>query len=211
MKGEQFRRLVDNIRADGCLTSLPLVASVDGRLTVVSGTHRVSAAIQAGIAESNVIEVISPLTRQQFVALQLSHNAIVGQDDPNKLRELYEELDFGWKEYSGLTDEAFAVQDLDASSLHVEQPQYEELRISFLPADKEVVLRWLDALGKIKSHPVAVVGRYEDFSTFFDGLLRVKQVKNVHNTALALRLMAELAGSALSAAAEKDDNGGAEG
>src|SRR5690242_16828167 len=76
MKPEQFNRLVENIRRDGCLTSVPLVHRDGDDLVVVSGNHRVSAAIKAGIEESDVIEVMSPLTRQQFVALQLSHNAI---------------------------------------------------------------------------------------------------------------------------------------
>ena len=97
MKGPQFERLVENIRRDGVLTSFPLVHREGKALEVISGNHRVSAAIKAGIEESDVIEVTTPLTRQQFVALQLSHNAIAGQDDPNILRSLYDELDFGWK------------------------------------------------------------------------------------------------------------------
>ena len=81
MKGAQFNRLVENVRRDGCLTSFPLVHREGDSLVVVSGNHRVRAAIEAGIEESDVIEATSPLTRQQFVALQLSHNAIAGQDD----------------------------------------------------------------------------------------------------------------------------------
>lgn len=69
MKPEQFNRLVENIRRDGCLTSVPLVHRDGESLVVVSGNHRVSAAIKAGIEESDAIEVLSPLTRQQFVAL----------------------------------------------------------------------------------------------------------------------------------------------
>ena len=34
----------------------------------------------------------------RIIGLQLSHNAVAGQDDPNILKELYDELDFGWKE-----------------------------------------------------------------------------------------------------------------
>jgi hypothetical protein len=85
MKGADFNRLVENIKHDGCLTSLPLVYRDGDILTVVSGNHRFSAAIKAGIEESDLIEVTSPLTRQQFVALQLSHNAIVGRGCEPKL------------------------------------------------------------------------------------------------------------------------------
>ena len=197
MKGPQFERLVENIRRDGVLTSFPLVHREGEALEVISGNHRVSAAIKAGIEELDVIEVTTPLTRQQFVALQLSHNAIAGQDDPNILRSLYDELDFGWKEYSGLTDDAFDIEDLDASVLRVEQPFYEELTISFLPGDADVFGGWLDKIGSSKRAGERLVGLYEDFRVFFDQLLAVKAAKDVRNTAVALRLMAELAGQAL--------------
>lgn len=204
MKGVQFNRLVANIKADGCLTSIPLVHRRDDALVVVSGNHRVSAAIKAGIVDSDVIEVTSPLTREQFVALQLSHNAVVGEDDPNILRSLYDELAFEWKEYSGLTDDAFKVEDLDTTVLRVEAPFYQELHVSFLPSDAGVFNDWLEKIGKAKAEAMRLVGDVSDFDLFFDTLLAVKAASGVHNTAVALRAMAELAGRAL----EADDAGG---
>jgi hypothetical protein len=197
MSGVTFNRLVENIRKDGCLTSLPLVHRKGDALEVISGNHRVSAAIKAGIDEADALEVTSPLTRAQFVALQLSHNAIAGQDDPNILRSLYDELDFGWKEYSGLTDDAFNIEDLDTSVLRVERAFYEELHISFLPDDAAIFRTWLDKIGKSPAAAERLVGMYADFEAFFATLLAVKQARGVHNTAVALRLMAELAGNAL--------------
>ena len=141
MRGATFARLVANIKADGCLTSVPLVGHVDGKLLVASGNHRVPAAMKAGIEEADVMEILTPLTREQFVALQLAHNAVVGEDDPNILQSLYAELSFGWKEYSGLTDDAFKVEDLDTTVLRVGTPFYEELQIFFLPADAAIVFR----------------------------------------------------------------------
>jgi hypothetical protein len=211
LKGAAFAQLVANIKRDGCLTSFPLVNRQGDDLTVASGSHRVAAAMKAGLIEHDVIEITSPLTREQFVALQLSHNAIVGEDDPNVLRALYDELGFEWKEYSGLTDDAFKVEDLDMSVLRVEQPFYEELHISFLPADAVIFGGWLDKLGK--SRPAArMVGAYADFGRFFEQLLAVKHATGIHNTAVALRLMAELAGKALAAedaARSEEANAGA--
>ena len=209
MTGAQFNSLVAYIKKDGCLTSLPLVNRQGNQLMIVSGNHRVAAGIKAGIEESDVIEVTTALTRQQFVALQLSHNAIVGKDDPNILKSLYEELDFGWKEYSGLTDDAFKVEDLDTSVLRVEAPFYEELHVSFLPGEAAVFNDWLDKIGKSKAAGTRLVGDYADFGRFFGTLLAVKRVSGVHNTAVALRLMAEMAGETIAAkeaaAAEADD------
>ena len=81
--------------------------------------------------------------------------------------------------------------------LCVEQPFYEELHISFLPGDAAVFGDWLNKIGKSNTAATRLVGVYADFAVFFQQLLAVKQAKGVHNTAVALRLMAELAGSAL--------------
>lgn len=190
-------RLVENLKRDGVLTSAPLVHRQGDTLTVLSGNHRVAAGIRAGIIDADVIEVIGELTRKRLVALQLSHNAIVGEDDPATLRSLYDELDFGWKEYSGLTDDAFAVDQLDMSVLRVEAPFYEELHISFLPADAGIFTEWLMKIGKSEQAQRRMVGLYQDFDVFFETLVKVKRAQGVTNTAVALRIMAELAGKAL--------------
>lgn len=206
MNARQFSRLVANVKADGCLTSLPLVyRNAEGALEVISGNHRVRAAIEAGLEEGDVLEVTSPLTRQQFVALQLSHNAIVGQDDMSQLLALYDELDFQWKERSGLTDDAFKLAELVLPALSIATPEYEEIRLSFLPADRDVFSKWLAELSKPKGPAAQIehyVGRLEDFAVFFDAMTKVKKAKNVHNSAIALRLMAELAIAAIAEDAE---------
>ena len=197
MRSATFARLVENIRTDGCLTSVPLVSRVDGKLLVASGNHRVPAAIKAGIEEADVMEILTPLTREQFVALQLAHNAVVGEDDPNILQSLYAELSFGWKEYSGLTDDAFKVEDLDTSVLRFGTPFFEELQIFFPPADAGIVTDLLAKIAKSKAAIIRLVGAYADFDLFFQKLLAVKHTSGVHNTAVALRMMAELAAEAL--------------
>lgn len=121
MTSDVFHRLVDNIRRDGKLTSVPFAAKAgyfddkdtpqrdkDGKpvFEVLSGNHRVMAAIEAGVTKSDVMCTDDPIPKGQRIALQLSHNAIEGQDDPAILRELWEDIgDVDWKGYSGLDEE----------------------------------------------------------------------------------------------------------
>ena len=59
----------------------------------------------AGPSEVMVLYSDRELTRAQQVAIHLSHNAVVGQDDLAILRELYDEInDVALREYSGLDD-----------------------------------------------------------------------------------------------------------
>lgn len=195
MQGTQFRQLVDNLKLDGALTSAPLVYQG----TVLSGNHRVQAAIEAGIEEGDVIEILTPLDDKRQVALQLSHNAIVGQDDPGMLAELYGALDIEWKQYSGLTDAALNdIHELDVNALALGQPEYQELVLLFLPEEQAAFLRALKTVeGKLKKGVPVIVGRFEDFDRFFEAVVAMKKIKGVHNSALAVRMIAQLALTAL--------------
>lgn len=188
MDADQFTQLVDNLKRDGVLTSHPLIY----KGVVLSGNHRVQAALKAGIAEAECIEITSDLTESQRVAIQLSHNAITGKDDPNILAGLYSSLDFHDKLYSGLDDAVLNTDKMDLKSLSAGATQYQELALTFLPEQADEFNALADRLGKSASK-VIHLGSLEDFDDFFDALIRVKATQNVHNSALALRAMARLA------------------
>src|SRR4051794_17396228 len=107
MRHEQYQQLVANIRRDEGLTSTPFVwhdVEADERI-VLSGNHRVKAAVEAGLEEVHWLETSDPLTEGQRLGIQLSHNAIVGEDDLSILKTLYEKIDeLDWREYAGLDD-----------------------------------------------------------------------------------------------------------
>jgi hypothetical protein len=94
--------------------------------------------------------------------------------------------------------------------LRVGQPFYEELQIFFLPADAAIFTTLLAKIAKSKAAVTRLVGAYADFDQFFQGLLAVKHATGVHNTAVALRMMAELAADALARREEAAATGDAE-
>jgi ParB-like nuclease domain len=168
MPAREFNQLVDNIKRDGALTSVPLIHREGKALVVLSGNHRVKAAVAAGLATIAVMEVMGDnLTPERLLSIQLSHNALVGEDDQNILRELYDSLDVLEKRYSGLTDESFgSIDSIDLSKLAIGAPKYEEVHLMFLP---------------------------EDHETFKDAIVAVQDTLNIHNQAMAIMAMAELA------------------
>ena len=195
MTDAMFSQLVENIRRDGCLTSVPLVCETQGgKLEVLSGNHRVMAAIKAGLEEADVMEITTPLGREQRIAIQLSHNAIAGLDDPSILTELWANLDFAFKEYSGLTEEDLAgITEIDATGISVEAPGYEEITLAFLPEEKEAFITLLGRMTEAKTEARWIVAHYDDFTRLFDAIIAVKSKLDIHNGAVALRVMADLA------------------
>ena len=189
MTPQEFALLVENIKGDGKLLGTPVVY----RGEVLSGNHRVRAAIKAGIYEADVLEIVTELSEERKLAIQLSQNAIAGKDDPNILAQLYTSMkSLEFKKYSGLTDDAFKCTDEKLASLGISHPKYEELTIVFLPEEKAA---FLDLVTRIenskKAH--ALVGELATFNALFDAIVRVKQDKKIINNAVALRMLAELA------------------
>lgn len=199
MTAQQYGRLVDNLRRDGVLTSAPLVY----RGLVLSGNHRVGAAVDAGIEWADCIVVLSELDEPEQLALQLAHNAVEGQDDLSVLQGLYDSIgDLSLKAYTGLTDDCFNIDPIDLPALSAGAVQYEEVRALFLPEERTA---FEHALQQIGQHPAAQVyaASLEDFDRLFDTLVRVKETLAIHNTAIALRAVVELATKQLDAMAQE--------
>jgi hypothetical protein len=201
MRAPKFKQLVENLKADGCLTSTPLLYAEE----VLSGNHRVQAAIKAGIEEAWFMEIVGVLTegqktaavsRERRVAIQLSHNELEGEDDLGILAELYGELPLADKLYSGITDDKFKLEPLDIASLGSPPPEYQEVVLAFLPNEaesfRELVKKFEKQAGRKKQADVHLAS-LTDFDQFFNSIVRTKALKNVTNTALAIRIMAELA------------------
>ncbi|MBE3123233.1 MAG: ParB N-terminal domain-containing protein [Acidobacteria bacterium] len=205
MPAEQYRRLVENIKRDGALTSVPFairhpatpgsaVASGD-RYRILSGNHRVQAAKDAGLTEIMVLYTDQELTRQQQVAIQLSHNAIAGQDDLAILRELYDEInDVVLKEYSGLDDVTLGrMEPPNLDPLSEKGLEYRIVSIAFLPDEAE---RAEALFAKVLEQALGDrtwVNRRADYDRMLDLLTVAKTQAGVKNTATAFGLLLDLA------------------
>ncbi|WP_249961102.1 ParB N-terminal domain-containing protein [Histophilus somni] len=186
MDKKEFDLLTSNIKNDGCLTSFPLVYDGDVYGEVLSGNHRVQAAIKAGIELAQVIVIKSPLTKDQKKALYDS----------------IENLDY--KMYSGITDEMFKVDDLTLAAMSFETPKEEEVILHFLQGDKEV---FCDSLKKIekKAKKLHLIAHIEDFNSLFDSVFKVKSELNILNTTEAIRAVVRLAEERLAEISDSRD------
>lgn len=194
MTAQQMEQLVANIRRDGVLTSLPLTYQPpEGPEEILSGHHRVEAAIQAGLAQIDWLCIVTPLTEARKTAIQLSHNAIVGQDDPATLAQMYMGLDLEEREYSGLDDDVLkAMEGVELTGLNVGL-KYQEMHLFFLPEDEAVVAEALKDLTKAAKKAQAYVARFDDYEEFFNTVVAVKTSQKAFNSATAVRLLVDLA------------------
>jgi hypothetical protein len=202
MRVEQYKRLVENIRRDGCLTSVPFAIRHAGstgsphgdRYTILSGNHRVKAAKDAGLTEVTLLYTDRELTHAQQVAIQLSHNAIAGQDDMAILRELYDEInDVALKEYSGLDDVMLGkMNPPDLDPLSEKGLEYRIVSIAFLPEEVERAEKLFAKIMEQADGDRTWINRRADYDRMLDALTVAKEAAGVKNTATAFGLLLDL-------------------
>lgn len=197
MPTKVYKRLVENIRHDGNLSSLPFCwRDGAGKLVALSGNHRVDAARDAGIEQILVLYTDAGLSRSEQIAVQLAHNAVVGADNKQVLRELWEEiLEMEFKQYSGLDESLLETVDASAlDRLRVQPLPLEMVQLLFLPHETERVAEVIDALGKWSPEDggLRFAARLEDFDRFFSVLLKCKEAEGIVNSATAVLRMMEI-------------------
>lgn len=132
MEQTTFLQLVENIRRDGQLSSVPFtILREDGKYEVISGNHRVKAAKQAGITRLHVMYVeAKDISHDEKRAIQLSHNSIKGEDDVEILKQLLDEITSAdYKQYAHIDESIF--EELGSFDYDIIQPTNEVVTMSF--------------------------------------------------------------------------------
>lgn len=187
MSKPMFDQLSENIKDDGFLSSVPLCQELkNGRFEVLSGNHRVQAAIRAGL-ERILIIVIPPQSHSHKVAIQLSHNALEGEDDSDLLADIWSGIiDWDDKLYSGLDSEFFEELDpVEFQAFSSSRPETRRIVLWFLSEEVET----LDALLR-EADAAAVSDDFylvpaQKFDELFNALISIKKLHNIKNTATA--------------------------
>ncbi len=196
MKHEEFNRLVDNVRRDGKLTSTPfLCKDKDGRWLCLSGNHRTRAAIEVGLETITCLATDDELSEEQQIAIQLSHNAIAGLDDPATLKALYEKiLDTNLKKYSGLDDKTLDLLDKFSSiSISEANLQFQALSMVFLPNELEAARKIIDeAKDRAKSSHDIWFARMSEYDAWLDAQEIVSSACNVKNVATTVEIILKI-------------------
>lgn len=195
MKHSTFELLVDNLRRDGQLTSTPLAWWNGEQYEVLSGNHRVDAGRKAGIEDALFLCIDDDLTESERIALQISHNAIEGEDDPAILRQLYDAIEsVDAKAYAALDDETLALlADVKPITISEAGLRFLNLALVFLPDEvEEAEKSFQEARDIIRANDVTWLQAWREYDIFLDSLDLAQGALGVRNTAVALMAMVRI-------------------
>lgn len=190
-----FSALVGNIRKNGVLESVPLVANREGSdvVEVVSGHHRIRSAREAGVKEGIVLRC-KDLSAGELRAKQLAHNNIAGKSDPEIVAEIFAQINamdlkieaYVDPEILGEVPEPVGFKPIDLDPL----AHARTMTIVFLPTQATDFRKAIDLL---KQKPDMVyVAHSEAFDGFRDALHRVRRELDVHAVPSAIAEMARI-------------------
>lgn len=135
MEEKDFKRLVESVKKDGCLTSSVLVMEQqDKKFMCISGHHRIKAASKAGLKEIPCL-VIPEVDESTRIRLQLTHNDIHGSPDENIvsiLQNKLNEFDVKLVDWTETQSTDFEIENVDFElfkyvSICLKPKSYEEL------------------------------------------------------------------------------------
>jgi len=197
MQTYKFDRLVENIKKDKRLESLPLTwrkpDSDEGEVfRLISGHHRVRAARAAGLQEIFVMNIDEDLSRSTEISKQLAHNALQGEDNPDILLTLYQEIDdINERIMSGLTEVEIGKMEMPnvpADDLEFDFG-FEDIHILFLKKDFEQFEKVIDVLeGASKIY----LADLDDFERMKKEIVKVSKNNNVRNIAAIMKIMLDI-------------------
>jgi hypothetical protein len=194
MRNETFTQLVQNVKKDGALTSVPFACRTPaGKWRVLSGNHRVKAARVAKLQQIPVLVTDDDLTPDQQRAIQLSHNALVGEDDMAVLKQIYESIDsIDFKQYAGLDDKTLDLLAKVQTDPAIRAPlAWTTVTMTFLPEEVQKLREVFQiATGFAKGEQFyAMMG---DYHRFMEALSLVSGAHNVANNSTCLMLLLEV-------------------
>lgn len=190
-KRETFRQLRENIQSDKKLSSVPLCYRLDdGKYEIISGNHRVRASIDAGLEKILVLVITEELSKSKRIAMQLSHNALVGEDDESILASLWEQIDsINDKLYAGLDSNSIKELADDIEFVNFSTPQVSTHLVSFAFSDGETeqLSQIIDELENTAKKSTAVfMGMKEQYETFMKIIADIKHAEKIKDSSLAL-------------------------
>lgn len=194
MTNEQFNRLVSNIKQDGGLSSVPFCYKEGDRYKVLSGNHRVMAAREAGLKQVLIMYTDKKMTKVEQIAVQLSHNAIVGQDDPAILKELWDEInDVDLKVYSGLDDKILdEIKKISIEPLSEVKLDYRTLSFLFLPSEIERVKEVIQEAVELCGGDEIYAAHIEEFDRMLAAMSKTNAAYNIKNAATSLMIILDV-------------------
>ncbi|MDK2899611.1 MAG: hypothetical protein PWQ45_113 [Thermosipho sp. (in: thermotogales)] len=189
MKTETFRRLVENIKDENRLESMPFTAETENGVEIISGHHRIRAAKEAGLEDIYVIVDTSNMPRDKIKSKQISHNSISGKDNEQILRQIFDSIEDASEKIKAYANINFERELEAVSSAEITYDGNERVvNLLFTEYEHNQVERAIEKLGNKDPIYIAEIEKFEEIKNKLD---LVSKGYDIKSTSRLLGFLAE--------------------
>ena len=197
MTESDFDTLTNNIGKSG-LSSVPTCyeRSDNGRFVIISGHHRIRSCKKLGYSEVGILYADEcDLSKDEIIAIQLSHNSLHGESDRNILKKLFDEIrSIDFKEFAHINIDEIGTINTDSAAFSPEMEDYTMSVVLY----KNDMDRVQDLLGVIRENvaksDLVIVADGEPAEDIMLALMKqVKKEFDIRSSSVSLMKIFELA------------------
>lgn len=200
MTEEEFEALCDNIGMSG-LSSVPCCyRKEDGRFVMISGHHRLRACKKLHYKTIGILYADeSALTRDEIIAIQLSHNSLHGEDDKNILKKLFSQIQsVDFKKFAHINMDEIKPVPSDGLSLFAMKENYTVSVILYNNSLESIEELICDIREASKSSDVVLLADQEPNEEWYLNLIKtIRSEYHIKSTNVAFSKILELAAKQL--------------
>ena len=194
MSKSMFQRLKANIKKSGLSSMISCYKRDDGKYEIISGNHRYLACQELGFTTMPILCADeSELSRDEILALQLSHNSVTGNDDKGILKRLFDEIsNIEFKEFANISVDDMEVDDMFTGTIVPLQDHY---RVSLILYSKDIkaLQELLDITKEELSASDLVIAADGDIESYFiQKMGEIKKEFDIKSSSIAFSKLLEL-------------------
>lgn len=194
MDKRRMKILTSNVKNRGALESLPYVYKNGENFEVVSGHHRLRAAVAAGLPQIFALVETTHLTKSQITSKQIAHNELVGEADSEIMAQLVKQMDeVDDLIASGLPEKW--LNGINGDSVTIDVPNldfgWRKVELTFLPKQFDE----FETLAKAIDTKTELVGVVDEdlYAKFCDAMVKYGRKANIKSFGAVVSKLTELA------------------
>lgn len=197
MSKKDFAKLVKNIKESGLSSMIACYRrEKDGKYVIISGNHRYRACVQIGYDKLNILYADEKeLSRDEIIALQLSHNSLHGEDNKGILKRLFDEIEsIDYKEFAHISVDDIKQEDMFSVSI-VPVSEHYKVSLVLYKSDIEHLEELLEIIKEEKKQNDIVILADGDNTEakFLEAISKVKKDYGIKSTSVAFSKILEIA------------------
>lgn len=207
MTDEDFAALCDNIGMSGCSSVPCCYRRENGRFVMISGHHRLRACKKLHHKTIGILYVDeSELSRDEIIAIQLSHNSLHGEDDKNILKKLFSQIQsVDFKKFAHINMDEIKPVSSEGLNLFAMKENY-TISIILYNNSVECINELIDDIKEVsKSSDVVLLADQEPNEEWYLSLIKaIRNKYHIKSTNVAFSKILELAAKQMKGEQEND-------